>query len=272
MKRSYPTLFDAPLAMVAKMTRYRKIVVASTQVELAKRYSGSVLGMAWLLLQPMILLSIYLFVYLVIFKMRFPGFSDWDYVLYVFCGLIPYIGFSEAINTGCNSIKQNLNLVNNILFPVELLPVRSVLVSMIGQLASLGLLLLLVAAKGHLGVQLFWLPYLFVMQVLMLIGVVWVLAALAVPLPDVSYFVNFTTIFFMFISPIGFQPDMVPPRLQFIVYLNPIHYMIDLYRCAITANTMPSLLNLTVYTVWCLGCFYVGSEVFKRFKDCLADR
>ena len=135
---------SAPSAMVTKAFSHGRILLSSTRYQLAKRYSGSLFGKSWLALQPAILLGIYLFVYLVIFRMRFPGYSQWDYVLFVFCGLIPYIGFSEAVNAGCVSIRQNMHLVNNILMPVELLPVRSVLLSMVGQLISMGILLLLV--------------------------------------------------------------------------------------------------------------------------------
>lgn len=258
--------------MLGQLARRHKIIAASTRVELAKRYSGSLLGMAWLVLQPMILLSIYLFLYKVIFKMRFADASnEWDYVLYVFCGLIPYISFAEAINTGCMSIKQNLHLVNNIMLPMELLPVRSVVVSTVGQLVSLSLLLVLVAVVGHPGAQLAWLPLLFALQVIMVTGIVWVLAALAVLLPDVSYFVNFATMFLMFISPIGFKPDMVPAGLSFMVYLNPIHYMIGLYRSAITENAVPDPLGLGIYVALALGSFCIGSTIFFRFKDSLAD-
>ena len=84
--------------------------------------------MAWLFLQPALLLSVYLFVYLVVFKVRFPGFSRLDYVLYVFCGLVPFLGIIEAITLGAVSIKQNIHLVKNVMLPIELVPVRAVLV------------------------------------------------------------------------------------------------------------------------------------------------
>ena len=104
---------------------HARLLAAITRVELAKRYAGSVLGMAWVVLQPALLLSVYLFVYLVVFKMRFQGFSRFDYVLYVFCGLVPFLGFMEAITTGALSIKQNMHLVKNVMLPIELVPVRA---------------------------------------------------------------------------------------------------------------------------------------------------
>jgi len=77
--------------MAGIIYKYRRLLVSITRVELAKRYAGSALGMAWVVLQPALLLSVYLFVYMVVLGMRFEGFSRLDYVLYVFCGLVPYL-------------------------------------------------------------------------------------------------------------------------------------------------------------------------------------
>ena len=86
--------------MVRLIAQHSRILSAVTRVELAKRYSGSVLGKAWLVLYPLILLSVYLFVYLVVFKVQFEGGGPLGYAIFVFSGLIPYIGFMEAVSTG----------------------------------------------------------------------------------------------------------------------------------------------------------------------------
>src|SRR5689334_10226946 len=120
------------------LARYRKILAAVTRVELAKKYSGSAFGKLWLVLYPALLLSMYLFVYSVVFGMQFPNSSRLEYVIYVFCGLIPYIGFMEAVTSGCVSIKQNIHLVKNVMLPIELIPVRYVLTSAATEVISLG--------------------------------------------------------------------------------------------------------------------------------------
>ena len=108
---------------------HRQLLAAITRVELAKRYAGSVLGMAWLVLQPALLLAVYLFVYMVVFKVRFPGFSKFDYVLFVFCGLVPLSRLHGGDRRrGALSIKENIHLVKNVMLPIELIPVRTVLV------------------------------------------------------------------------------------------------------------------------------------------------
>ena len=167
--------------------RYRKILAAVTHVELAKRYSGSAFGKIWLVLNPFLLLSIYLFVYLVIFKMRFTGFSELDYTLYVFTGLVPFIGMNEAITGGASSLRQNMHLVKNVMLPIDMIPVRTVLVSMVGEIVSILIVLALILCNHDISWRLIFLPIVVTLQILFLIGCVFVLSALVVVLPDVSF-------------------------------------------------------------------------------------
>ena len=257
--------------MIAIIYRYRRLLVSITKVELAKRHAGSVLGMIWVVLQPALLLSVYLFIYMVVFKMRFPGFSRLEYVLYVFCGLVPYLGFMEALTTGALSIKQNIHLVKNVMLPIELIPVRSVLVGMTSQVVSIPLVLLLVAADHALSWHVLWLPAVVAMQVAWLAGLTWIMSSITVALPDVTYFVNLFVFLLMFLSPIGFKPEMVPPGFWFIIYLNPIYYLTEMYRDSMLNGHWPPASVLIVYVVMCVATFALGSAFFERLKGVLID-
>ena len=152
------------LEMMKLFYRHRVALWATFLIELQKKYSGSVLGKLWLVLYPLLLLSVYLFVYLVVFKMRFPGYSEFNYVMYVFCGLIPYLGFSEALTTGCHSIKQNMHLLKNVIIPIELVAIRSVAMSLASQVISMGILLGLLGFSGYLSWNIFWIPLIFIFK------------------------------------------------------------------------------------------------------------
>jgi len=257
--------------MLETIVRYRKILAAVTGIEIAKRYSGSAFGKVWVVLYPALLLATYLFVYMVIFRMRIPEYSQFDYVLYVFCGLVPFLSLSEAVTTGCMALKQNLHLVKNVMLPIELIPVRTILVSMVTQAVSLGILLVLLACNGSLSFHLAWLPLVILLQFLMVLGLVLVLSLLTLLLPDIAYVVNLLLLLLMFLSPIGFTPDKVPAKLSFVVYLNPIHYLIDLYRCSLLWGRFPSFLGATVCVLFCLVIFALGSALFRAFKNVVAD-
>jgi lipopolysaccharide transport system permease protein len=257
--------------MTRLVLRNRRLLASITRVELAKRHAGSVLGMTWVVLQPALLLSVYLFVYMVVFKLRFPGYSKFDYVLYVFCGLVPYLGFMEALTSGGVSIKQNIHLIKNVMLPIELIPVRSVLVGMTSQFVSLGIVLVLSAVSGSLTYRVVFLPIAVLLEVLLLVGLTWILASLTVALPDITYFVNLFIFLLMFVSPIAFRTDMVPEQLRATLYLNPIFYLTQAFRATLLATEHASAAVWAVYTIVSVGIFVVGSAFFERFKGVLAD-
>jgi len=262
---------SSPVALVKTLWQYHKVLASVTRVELAKRYAGSALGLLWVLLYPTLLLGIYLFVYLVVFRVRFPVYSEMDYVLYVFAGLAPYLGFMEALSTGAVSIKQNMHLVRNVMLPIELIPVRAVLAGLATEVVALVIVIALAAMNGALSPNVVWLPVVITLQVMFLVGLVLVLASLAVALPDVTYFVNLAVLMLMFLSPIGFKPDMVPMGFGAIVYLNPIHYMTDAFRMSILTTQSLNLASLAIYAVISVTTFAAGAAFFWRFKGVLVD-
>jgi len=257
--------------MIRIIYRYRRMLAAITRVELAKRHAGSLLGFTWVILQPALLLSVYLFVYMVVLRMRFEGFSRFEYVLYVFCGLVPYLGFMEALTAGGLSIKQNIHLVKNVMLPIELIPVRSVIVGMASEFVSIGLVLLLAAAAGSLSWRIAALPFVVVLQVMWLAGLTWILSSVTVALPDITYFVNLFVFLLMFLSPIGYRPDMVPRGFAWVIFLNPIYYMTEMYRGAMLADGSFRMSVAIAYALMCVATFALGSAFFERFRGVLTD-
>jgi lipopolysaccharide transport system permease protein len=257
--------------MARTIGRNSRLLASITRVELAKRHAGSLLGMSWVVLQPALLLSVYLFVYMVVFKIRFPGYSRIDYVLYVFCGLVPYLGFMEALTGGGVSIKQNIHLVKNVMLPIELIPVRAVIVGMASQFVSLGIVLVMSAATGSLTYRVVLLPLALLFEIMWLVGLTWILSSVTVALPDTTYFVNLFVFLLMFVSPIGFRTDMVPEQLRATLYLNPIFYMTQVFRSTLLAGEHASVAVWAIYAVMSVAMFVVGSAFFLTFKSVLVD-
>ncbi len=264
-------IIKAAWASLANIAGNRQVLRAVVKVDFQKKYAGSAFGMLWLALHPMLLLAIYLFVYMVVFKMRFPGYSEYDFVLYVFCGLIPYIGLMESIGAGVPSIKQNIHLVKNVMIPIEIVPLKAVAVGMATQIVGLAILLAMGAIGGVTSFHLLWLPLVVLLQVMFILGIVWVLAAVNVTIPDVGYFVNLLMLFLIFVSPIGFKPEMVPEHLRFIVTLNPVYYMAEMFRHSILYGTWPTLEVAGIFVAMSFGTFAVGAAFFAKFKTVLID-
>ena len=267
----FAALASALVKMTSLIVRNRQLLASITRVELKKRHAGSILGMAWVVLQPGLLLCVYLFVYMVVFPNRMPNFNQFDFVLYVFCGLVPYLGFMEALTTGGLSIKQNIHLVKNVMLPIELIPVRAVLVGMASQFVSIGLVLLLVTGGRLLSPHVLWLPLIVLLQMMWLVGLTWILASLTVALPDLTYFVNLFIFLLMFLSPIGYRANDVPEGFRWVIRFNPIYYMTEVYRDSMVYGRFPSLKVAAVYVVMCIVTFALGGAFFERFKGVLTD-
>ena len=227
--------------------------------------------MTWVILFPLLFLSVYLFLYLVIFKVRFPEFSQLDYVLYVFCGLIPYLAFMDCMNSSCSCLKQNIQLVKNIIIPIEIIPVRIALMAVISEMVGLLILLALAILNGSLTIQILWLPIIIIFQIIAFTGIAWLISPIGILFPDISYITNLFVIFLLFVSPIGYQVDMLTGHYTLIVYANPVYYMLEMFRSSVLYGDWPSFNTLFVYIGICLTLFISGATVFCKFKDIILD-
>jgi lipopolysaccharide transport system permease protein len=131
--------------------------------------------------------------------------------------------------------------------------------------------LVLVAGDRLLSWHVLWLPIVVLLQIMWLAGITWILSSLTVALPDVSYFLNLFIFLLMWLSPIGFKPEMVPAGFRMVLYLNPIFYMTEMYRNSMLNGHFPAPSVAAVYVVMCLATFALGSAFFERFKGVLTD-
>jgi lipopolysaccharide transport system permease protein len=253
------------------LVRNRRVLVASSGVELRKRYAGSVLGPLWVVLQPLLLLAVYLFVYLGIFNIRMPGGGRFDYVLYVFAGLVPYIAIMDAVSAAPTLLKQNIHLVRNALLPIELVAARPVVNALVNQSVALVMVVVLSALAGHLTWHVAWIPLAIACQAALLLGAVWGVSALGVLLPDTAYVVNLVLLVLLYISPIGYTPEMVPEHLRALVAFNPVYYLITVFRNGLVDGHVPAVGIAAAYVALCATVFVLGGAFFRRVKDVAVD-
>ena len=104
---------------------YRHRVLEGIIHDVRQRYVGSVFGSLWAVLYPLLQLSIYAGLYTIIFRVRPPGLTEYDYVVLVFSGLVPLMAFNEALLAATSSLSTNKNLLLNTVFPADLIPLRA---------------------------------------------------------------------------------------------------------------------------------------------------
>src|SRR5215210_758074 len=151
-----------------ELPRRFDLIVSLTRRELAARYKGSALGIMWAVLTPVVMIAIYTFIFAGIFGARFgANGSAWDFALYLFCGLLPWTAFQEAVQHSSNTIVSHANLVKRVVFPLEILPVSLALTALANQLfGTLALLVFSLIIRGELHLTMLWLPVLIVQQLI----------------------------------------------------------------------------------------------------------
>jgi lipopolysaccharide transport system permease protein len=258
-------------ALLANLRRCWRILRALTVIECRRKYAGSILGLLWYPLYSALLLGSYCFVYLVVFRVRYRELGTYDFVLFVFAGLIPYLGFSEAVSTGLGSVKANLALLRNAVFPIEFVPVKHVLAAHVGLLISLGMLIVMVLPTSYAGWHLLYLPVPLASLLLFSLAIVWVLSAVAVVVPDIAQVVNIALLLFMFVSPIGYSIDMVPARARALVYMNPLTYLIESFRYAVIGMRLLPLWYDGAFLAFAALAAAIAGAFFRRISPVFSD-
>jgi lipopolysaccharide transport system permease protein len=241
--------------------------------ELAARYRGSALGVVWAMLTPAVMIAIYTFIFAGIFGARFgQNGTAWDYALYLFCALLPWTAFQDSLQVSSNVIVAHANLVKRVVFPLEALPVAQVLAALATQM--LGTIVLVAATiiiRGEFHASLVWLPALVLPQFLLMLGASWLVASLGVFLRDTGQVVGLLLVAWMFLTPIIYPEQLVPPRYQAFISANPFTPLVRNYRRIILEGAWPDWTGLAYFTLFALAVFICGYWCFARMRKNFAD-
>lgn len=251
--------------------RHRKMLWATTASDIRSRYRGAVLGVLWLVLYPALFLATYASVFVFVLRVRVGFMTTHQYVLLIFCGLIPFLGFAESLGSGVASVVNHSRLIKNTLFPIELVPAKVTLASHTTEVVGLAVLASLVLISGRAGWKLFLVPIVLVLQLLLTIGVVWLLSALNVIFRDLSHSVSVLVLMLMLASPIGYTEEMIPKGLRVVALANPLYYLIGSYRELMIFDRLPPWHVWVPLLVMTVGYFAIGYWVFTRLKPVFAD-
>jgi len=254
--------------------RHRHLIWQLTQRELAARYRGSLLGFFWTFLNPVLMLSVYTFVFSVAFKARWPGASAsrTEFALILFSGLVVFTLFTEPILRSPFLIVSNANYVKKIVFPLEALPCVALATALFN--AGVGFSLLL-AASVLLGSSVHWtvlfLPLTLLPVALVSLGLSWLLASLGTFLRDVGPVVGVLAQVLMFMTPIFYPLAALPEPFRRIVGLNPLAFVIEQVRGHIFYGRPPDWLRLAVFIAAGLVIGWLGLSFFQRTRNAFAN-
>lgn len=267
------------LARARQSLNYRDLLYNLVVRDLKVRYKHSVLGFFWSLLNPLLLMLVFTFVFTQLLPAdeKKPAFH-----IFFLTALLPWNWCATSVSGTLASIVGNAHLIKKVYFPREMLPVSVVLSNMVNYLLSLPALLLFMvflreglstgpidASCTHvcLSEQLLWLPVLIATQALFLAGLGFFLAALNVFFRDTSVLVEVGLSAWFFLTPIIYDAeDVVPDYTGLMYYLNPMASIIAVYRNIFYYNQSgsPDALFILRTLVTCLVIFVLGYLFFMR--------
>ncbi len=266
-------VMDAFVTPFQVLVRQRPAITTFVQREIRTRYSGSALGIGWALIKPFTLLALYTFVFSTVLKVPLGNSRrTGEFALYLFCGLVRGLAFTEAIGRSTTVIQEHVQLVKRLRFPSEILPVHHVLVALVVE--SLGLVILLgwlIVVGRTPDWSLLALAAIVVPQFLFTAGLAWMLASASVLLPDIRQAIGFVLMVWMYATPIVYPMSLVPPSLQWLFWLNPMTFVVESYRGAILQQQPPALVPFALFSAAALVVFIAGYRMFDRLKYEFAD-
>ena len=264
----------SPIEMFASLWRNRELIKASVKREVLGRYRGSALGLLWSFFNPIFMLAVYTFVFSEVFKARWNAGSDskTEFALVLFAGLIVFNLFAECINRAPGAILSNVNYVKKVVFPLEILPVVTLLSVLFHGLISLSVwLLAYLMFFGLPHATVLYLPLVILPLLLLILGLSWALSSLGVYLRDVSQFVVLITMVLMFLSPIFYPTTALPEHYRLLLYLNPLTAVIEQTRDVLFWGKAPDFFVLGIYWVATLGAAWLGFAWFQKTRKGFAD-
>lgn len=263
-------------ALLRSVWRNRQLIAQMTRRDVVGRYKGSAMGLAWSFFNPVLMLTVYTFVFSVIFNSRWGGVgaddSKTQFALLLFVGMLVMGLLSDVLNRAPSLITGNVNYVKKVVFPLEVLPVVAVCSALFHSFISLGVLLAaFVLFNGHLQWSLVFIPLVLLPLVVLATGLAWMLASLGVFLRDIGQFVGIVTTGLMFLAPVFYPISAVPEQFRPFIMANPLTFIIEQAREVLIWGRGPDWLGLGLYALVSLAVAWAGYAWFQKTRKGFAD-
>jgi lipopolysaccharide transport system permease protein len=268
----------SPLKMVRDLWLHRGLTRELIKRELNQRYRGSYLGLAWAVVNPLVMLLVYTFVFSIFLKVRWQvagvDTPTQEFALIIFAGLIPFTAFSEVLNKSTALIVSIPNYVKKVVFPLQIYPVVLFGAAFITSLISVCLVLIgnLVLMRT-LSKTIYLLPLAYLPLIFLCLGLGWFFASLGVYVRDIAQAMPVVTQILLFMSTIFYPASAVPRSIKFLFDLNPLTTIVDCFRQVLLwGNPLPwaSWGIWTVITaILALAGYYWFMSTKKGFADIL---
>jgi lipopolysaccharide transport system permease protein len=264
----------SPRSLVRSLTRHSDLVFQLTKRDIVGRYKGSVFGLLWSFVNPIILLAMYTFVFSVVFKARWGGGggNQAQFAVQLFAGMITHTLFSEPLLRAPTIVLSNVSYVKKIVFPLEILPVVTICTAAFH--AGISLIVLVTAilmVTGSVPWTIVFLPIVLFPMLLVTLGITWFISALGVYVRDVAQPMGLLTTVLLFASPVFYPASALPEQIQPFIMLNPLTFIIEQVRAVAIGGEIPNSIGLALYSAIALVVAYGGYVWFQKTRKGFAN-
>lgn len=264
----------SPVALYHNLMTHKSLIASLIRRDISERYQGSVGGLLWAFLTPILMLCVYGFVFGIVFKARFgtAGHPDASFPLAIFLGMIFFGLFAECITKSVSLIANNANFVKKIVFPLELLPFVTLGGALFHAFISCWVWVICYFFMAEIPYDtILLLPLFLIPLIAFSLGSLWLFSSLSVYLKDISQVMGLIITALMFLSAIFYPISSLPIEYQYVMYLNPFAGLIDEARSAFLFGTTPDFLLLTNITLISFIYAWIGLFFFQKLRTGFAD-
>jgi lipopolysaccharide transport system permease protein len=248
--------------------RQRRLAWAMAVREISDRFAGSALGMVWALAHPLFLMALFVVVFTWVFGIRFPnGGTGVQYSIFIIAGYLPWMTLQDVSVKSCTAITGNANLVKQVVFPLEVLPLKSVLASLLPQAIGLAFLAIYtLLTQGSLPWTYALLPLALLVEILGLFGMAFLLSSLTPYVRDIKEVMTLHAMAGLYLLPILYVPNMLPSWANVVLFLNPFSHPIWMFQDILSHGYIAHPWSWGITIAESGAMFLLGYVLFRKVK------
>lgn len=255
---------------------HRNLIKQLTKREFELKYKGSFLGGIWSFITPLVMLAVYTFIFSVVFKARWgieQSDNKFEFAMIIFSGLIIYNIFNETVSKSTTIILSNVNYVKKVIFPLDILPLTTLLSSLINAFFNIVVLVVgIMVFVPDWNIMWIFISLIYLLPIsLFSLGFAYIVASIGVYIRDLAYTVGVLLNILFYVTPIFYPISLVPKFMHPIMNLNPLTYVIEGYRKAVFAGEFPNWGSFLIFTLCGYIFMLLSVWLFRKLKRGFAD-
>ncbi len=248
---------------------YRELLFNLAYREINQRYKQSILGYAWVIINPLFQLLVLSFVFSTIFRIAS---YNVPYIIFLIIGLLPWNFFIQSLSSSANALVGNASLITKIYFPREILVYATIIAKAVDFFYSVLIaIFFIIFYKISVNLAILWVIPIFIIQLFFTAGLSLIISSFNLFYRDIQYLLNLIIQIWFYLTPIIYPVEQFPDKYRFIFSLNPMSVIINGYRQVILGGKAPNLNSMMVAAVVSLVFFGISYVIFKKQEGEFAD-